>query len=428
MANAGGEAGVHAALTAYPKRAMMDTKIIFEISEDEKGHSEISKAFRLYESFKAEVLPLGAAVDPGDVDRIWNRHFNTAEAEDGAAGGAGGGGGGGGMKSGAGGSGGSGGGGIDASLDSIAYRRCDGCGTSELRQNVFKACSRCKNAVYCGVDCQRLHWKGKGEAVASNRMPHKHVCGTAFGTPKRQSWVSAVVFPGDRSVRPYTVWLHGGTTGNRRDACMGDIMNSVLHCVAQELRWSLAERKEDDEQLLVLSLTPEEAIRRGATETAVNLRACTITSPRGAMIHRQLDGAAIIGDAVILRLDPAQRETYVGDYTVGDYMLRYGRFSFANMSDGIPVASLPEGKHFGLGMIFGATPEGERAEIQALEMIKALASGGSPDGIGRDLLEKTRSGPTYKDLLKQDRREGEAKKEKSEMRKKKGGKKGRKKG
>jgi len=48
--------------------------------------------------------------------------------------------------------------------------QCDGpgCGATKAPGQVFKRCSQCRSAVYCGVGCQRAHWKAG----------HSHDCPT----------------------------------------------------------------------------------------------------------------------------------------------------------------------------------------------------------------------------------------------------------
>lgn len=52
-----------------------------------------------------------------------------------------------------------------------ALRRCDACGA----QAKLKRCERCNGAHYCGVDCQRTHWRAGHKAgcvpTAYRRVP-----------------------------------------------------------------------------------------------------------------------------------------------------------------------------------------------------------------------------------------------------------------
>jgi hypothetical protein len=42
----------------------------------------------------------------------------------------------------------------------IPTRQCASCGRGCEKGLRLKPCSRCRNVVYCGNECQRAHWKG----------------------------------------------------------------------------------------------------------------------------------------------------------------------------------------------------------------------------------------------------------------------------
>ena len=42
---------------------------------------------------------------------------------------------------------------------SRTYRFCANCGVFETEGNKFKVCARCKAALYCSRECQRMAWK-----------------------------------------------------------------------------------------------------------------------------------------------------------------------------------------------------------------------------------------------------------------------------
>jgi hypothetical protein len=95
--------------------------------------------------------------------------------------------------------------GVSLSKDNVMpVRGCNGCGTRELVQDIFKSCKRCRSVYYCGLDCQKADWKG-----LSTHAPHAHklVCGTKLDSEARGGLVSVVVLPGDESVRPYASWI-----------------------------------------------------------------------------------------------------------------------------------------------------------------------------------------------------------------------------
>ncbi|SMQ53178.1 unnamed protein product [Zymoseptoria tritici ST99CH_3D7] len=47
-----------------------------------------------------------------------------------------------------------------------AKQKCTFCGSKSRDDNVLLACGRCKSALYCDKDCQKLHWKKHKSACA----------------------------------------------------------------------------------------------------------------------------------------------------------------------------------------------------------------------------------------------------------------------
>jgi hypothetical protein len=71
-----------------------------------------------------------------------------------------------------------GGGGAATTIPTTAPTLCASCGKSEAESGAtHRACSRCKGPFYCGVKCQKQHWKHGG--VGDWTRPHKQDCGSA---------------------------------------------------------------------------------------------------------------------------------------------------------------------------------------------------------------------------------------------------------
>lgn len=89
------------------------------------------------------------------------------------------------------------------------------------------------------------------------------------------------------------------------------------------------------------------------------------------------------------------------DYSFQDYDLTYGRFGIGQL--------FPS---HGMGYVFGRTAQGERLEISALQMMNKLAKGEGLPSFGstaEDLYAKCeeigRSGPTMKEIRREQQRE-----------------------
>jgi len=56
---------------------------------------------------------------------------------------------------------------MQASPSLALVRRCAGCGAVKT-QSELKLCSKCKIVRYCGLECQRSHWREHKEACTQN--------------------------------------------------------------------------------------------------------------------------------------------------------------------------------------------------------------------------------------------------------------------
>lgn len=96
-------------------------------------------------------------------------------------------------------------------------RVCSACKAVEQTAGLFKRCSACQRAVYCGRDCQKAHWAAH-RAVCKKKPQQPPPAAPA---PPAATTVQAVVFPGDRKARCTPSHMRSSPINHRRNALKG---------------------------------------------------------------------------------------------------------------------------------------------------------------------------------------------------------------
>ena len=160
---------------------------------------------------------------------------------------------------------------------------CGSCRAKEAHKGLFKSCGGCLQIKYCNAACAKKHWLSG----------HKQACGKADSRPTPES-VAAMVFPGDKDVKPYQIWLPSG----EKEAAIAHIATLVGCAFPGEVTLSQVVRGEPHEVAdLVL-------LHRKQRSGEANSRACTLLTlrERGYVdIGVSNPSVLVRGDAILLR-------------------------------------------------------------------------------------------------------------------------------